>query len=100
MYLAIYRFPGDAVVLAAAYDRLQDSFPHGPWGLRGCVVQDDGIVVVDACPTQAAFESFATSPQFHAALASVGLPRPQIEPLGEVHDLRVGPGLTTPVPSS
>jgi hypothetical protein len=90
MYLSTYRFAGDPTTLAAAYDCLQAIFTPDSFDLRACVLRPDGIVVVDACPTRADFESFSASRDFHAALDAVGLPRPRIEPLGDVHDLRVG----------
>ena len=100
MYLSSYRFSGDPDALAAAYDRLQTAFPAGTWGLRACIRDAEGILVLDACPTREVAEAFGESADFSAALASVGLPRPRIERLGEVHDLLVGPGLITPAPVS
>lgn len=39
---------------------------------------------------RATFEAFHVSPEFRGALASAGLPRPRVEPLGEVHATTVG----------
>jgi hypothetical protein len=49
----------------------------------------DGITVFDACPSAEAFASFSQSAGFRQALAGAGLPQPQLDPLGEVHDVSV-----------
>lgn len=54
-----------------------------------CITGDDGILVLDACPTRADFEGFSSNPDTLATSTSAGLPQPRIEPLGRVHDLLI-----------
>src|SRR5204863_376507 len=51
-------------------------------------VHDDGILVLDACPSRAVFEQFSQSPQFRDAVATAGLPSPRVDLVGEVHAAR------------
>lgn len=37
--------------------------------------------------------AFSQSAEFRQAVADAGLPQPQLEPLGEVHDVRVRDGV-------
>ncbi len=85
MYLSAYHFDGDPAELAAAHDRLTDRFPADALELHVCVLVEGGIVVFDACPSQADFLAFSQSPEFRDGLVSAGLPEPRIEPLGDVH---------------
>ncbi len=79
MHIASYRFDGDPDDLQARYDKMLAGFPPGMILLNLCVRRDDGITIIDACPTVADFEAFSTGEEFAAALASVGLPTPQID---------------------
>jgi hypothetical protein len=85
MHLALYRFTGDSAQLLAAYDRMSELMPGAD--LRICAAQVGSVTVLDACPDRATFERFSTSEQFHAALAAVGLPRPDVRALGEIHQV-------------
>jgi hypothetical protein len=58
--------------------------------LHVCVVEDDGIVVFDACPTREVFMEFSRGPTFAAAVAAAGLPTPSVQPLGMIHAARLG----------
>lgn len=49
-----------------------------------CLRADDGIVIVDTCPTREAFEAFLTGDEFRSALRRHGLPEPS-----ELHDYPV-----------
>lgn len=89
MFLSAYHFDGDAVALAAAHDRLYKRFPPESLDLHVCVLVEGGITVFDACPSAEAFAAFSQSAEFRQALADEGLPQPQLEPLGEVHDVRM-----------
>lgn len=89
MYLAAYRFDGDPDDLLAAYDRFVGGFPAGSFTLHACIQRGGGITIIDACPTEQDFRSFSSSPEFLGALTAAGLPRPTVEPLGEVHALHV-----------
>ena len=89
MFLSTYTFDGDPAELAAAHDRMRSEFPPDAFALHIAVVTATGIVVFDACPDRATFEAFHVSPGFQDAIAAAGLPRPRVEPLGEVHSLAV-----------
>ncbi len=88
MYLVSYRFNGDPDKLLAAYDRLMAGFPADAILLHAAVAADDGVLVVDACPSKADFEAFSTSTEFTAAIEQAGLPQPIIERHGHVHAAR------------
>ena len=92
MFLSAYHFHGDPVALAAAHDRLYQRFPPESLDLHVCVLEADGITVFDACPSAETFAAFSQSAEFRQALADAGLPPPQLEPLGEVHDVRMRDG--------
>lgn len=85
MFLGIYRFEGEANELCEAYDRLLDNVPHSNLNLHACVVDAGGLTVFDTCPSEEAFMSFASGPEFKAALQASGLPIPHVTPMGEVH---------------
>jgi hypothetical protein len=85
MYLGTYRFTGDPIELAAAYDRLMAKYPDDQLLVHVCVRTDEGLVVYDTCPSQADFHAFSTDPQLLAAMHEAGLPTPQVEEVGEVH---------------
>jgi hypothetical protein len=88
MYLSSYEFTGDSDELLAGYDKLMASFPVDVIIFHACVRTDDGMQIIDGCPTRADFVAFSTSPTFTAALDAAGLPRPTIVELGPVHVAR------------
>jgi len=92
MHLTSYRFTGDQDELAAAYDRMFASYPLDSLLFHACALVDDGIVIIDACPSKQDFEAFSTSPEFLHAIDEAGLPRPTIEPFGTVHAARTAAG--------
>jgi hypothetical protein len=85
MFLGSYRFTGNPIELAAAYDRLMTQFPDNQLLVQICVRTDEGLVVYDTCPSQADFHAFSTDPQVLAVMKEAGLPAPLIEGVGEVH---------------
>jgi hypothetical protein len=87
MFLGIYRFEGKGEELGAAYDRLIATIPHEGLHLHICARGDQGLVIYDACPTREVFESFASSEQMRGAMASAGLPEPEIDLVGDVHSV-------------
>ena len=89
MFLSAYHFHGDPTTLAAAHDRLYQRFPPESLHLHVCVLVAGGITVLNACPSREVFSVFSQSAEFREALAETGLPQPRLEPLGEVHDVRV-----------
>ena len=60
-------------------------FPPGALDLHLAVTTDAGLTVFDSCPDLATHKAFVVSPEFLGTLDRVGLPRPRIEVLGEVH---------------
>jgi len=86
MFLATYRFAGDPTEMLAAYDRLGAEVPVESLDLHICVETGDGIVVLDACPSESVFRAFSASPEFRGACQRAGLPEPGIEPLGVVRE--------------
>jgi hypothetical protein len=86
MFMGSYRLKGDPTELAAAYDRLMNSFPADEFLIHVCVKVDDGLVIYDSCPSQDEFHEFSTSPAFRAALHEAGLPIPEVCEIGEVHN--------------
>jgi hypothetical protein len=84
MFLGTYDFDGDPAELLDAYARLTAVVPVRDADLHVCVVRDDGITIMDACPSREVFEGFAASPDFNGALAAAGLPTPRVTPLGTV----------------
>lgn len=93
MFLSAYHFHGDPAALAAAHDLLYQRFPPESLDLHVCVLVEGGITVFDACPSAEAFAAFSQSAEFRQALADAGLPQPQLELLGGVHDVRVRDGI-------
>jgi hypothetical protein len=85
MYLGTYTFKGDTDELVAAYDRMKASIPVEQMLHHLCVRTDDGLLVVDTCPTHADFRSFSTDPLVRQSLTAAGLPEPQVTEIGEVH---------------
>ena len=95
MYLSSYRFAGDPAELKAGYDRLAARFADVEFALHVCVVDAGGITVLDACPSEEAFQAFSTSPEWRAALTEAGLPAPAVQPLGHVRRLVVAESVTS-----
>jgi hypothetical protein len=79
MHASISTFRGDPDDLPARYDAMVAEIPPGDMRLHLCLRADDGIVVVDTCPSQAAFKAFFGSEgPFRALLARHGLPEPEV----------------------
>jgi hypothetical protein len=75
MYGSIWRFEGDPDELAESYDAMIAEIPAGNIRLHLCLRDRDGIVVVDTCPSRAAFEAFVDGP-FQMLRGQHGLPEP------------------------
>jgi hypothetical protein len=93
MFLSSYEFTGDPDELLAGYSKLMASFPLEAIIFHVCVRADDGIRIIDGCPTRADFVAFSTSPTFVTALDAAGLPRPTIVELGTVQAARTRDGV-------
>jgi len=85
MFLGIYRFEGDVARLRESYDRMLEQIPHSGLHLHLCVSDSEGLLVYDTCPSKEIFLSFAASPEFKKVIASVGLPAPEVTPVGDIH---------------
>jgi hypothetical protein len=84
MYLGHYAFDGDPTLLEAAYRRLSAGIPPENLELHVVVTRADGLDIYDACPDEAEFTAFHTSPEFDALRESSGLPAPRVTGLGHV----------------
>ena len=84
LYLGAQHFDGDPGELLPAYHRLLERFGIDTLDVHLCIVRDDGLTVLDACPSKAVYEEFTTSEMFREAVAAAGLPAPHIEGLGDV----------------
>ncbi len=100
MYLSAYHFDGVPDELVAAFERLLARLGADNALLQVLAVGESGVTVLDACPDRATYEQFSTSPEFHAALAEAGLPRPRVQPFGEVAHAFVRPSEVTLVGSA
>jgi heme-degrading monooxygenase HmoA len=76
MHASIWKFTGDPDELTARYDSLLAEMPTGGFIAHLCLRAPDGIVIVDTCPSQEAFEGFATSDEFRDARRRHGIPDP------------------------
>jgi hypothetical protein len=71
MYASIWKFEGDPDQLAAAYEAFRADLPAA--GPQLALRAPDGLVVVDTCPSRAAFVAFTSDPLVHARLLHHGL---------------------------
>jgi hypothetical protein len=77
MHASIWRFEGDPDDLLARYDAMVAEIPAASMRLQLCLRADDGIVLVDTCPTREVFEAFAGGEAFRAMRTRHGLPDPE-----------------------
>jgi hypothetical protein len=83
--LSAYNFEGDPEALIESHRKMMELFPPSGLDLHLAVTHDGGMTVYDSCPDLPTHEAFVASPEFAGAIAQVGLPKPQIVVLGEVH---------------
>ena len=76
MHASIWKFTGEPHDLARRYDAMAAEIPAANMRLHLCLRAEDGIVIVDTCPSREVFESFSTGPEFRALRARHGLPEP------------------------
>jgi hypothetical protein len=84
LYLGAAHFDGNPSQLLPAYHRMLERFGLDTLDVHLCVVRDDGLTVLDACPGKAVHDDFTTSDTFRDAIAAAGLPVPRIEGLGDI----------------
>jgi hypothetical protein len=78
MHASIWRFNGDTAELLPRYDALVAEIPVANMQLHACLPTADGILVVDACPSEAVFREFFAGPVFRALREAHGLPEPEL----------------------
>jgi hypothetical protein len=79
MHASISKFQGDPDELLARYDAMLAEVPSSNMRLHLCLRGDDGIVVIDTCPSREVFESFfAPGGPFRTLLSHHGLPEPEV----------------------
>jgi hypothetical protein len=76
MHVSIWKFTGDPDELLASYDSLLAEMGSTEFIAHLCLRAPDGIVIVDTCPSQEAFEAFAASEEFRDARRRHGVPDP------------------------
>jgi hypothetical protein len=95
MHASIMRFRGNPDALLAAYDAMRAEIPESSFLLHTCLQADDGIILLDTCPSREAFEEFRDGEWFRDALARHGLPTPEIRD-HPVHVAYAGGGRVAP----
>ena len=76
MHASISHLRGDPDDLLRRYDALLAELPAEGMIQQLCLRTDDGIIVVDTCPTKEVFEAFHAGEPFRAMRARHGLPDP------------------------
>jgi hypothetical protein len=89
MFLGSYAFEGDPAELLPAYEQMTAQITAGDIGLHVCIVREHGLLILDSCPSRAAFDEFAASDAFAFAVRDAGLPHPRVVHLGEVHSAQL-----------
>ncbi|HEY7258493.1 MAG TPA: hypothetical protein VH459_05455 [Gaiellales bacterium] len=77
MHASIWKFAGDPDDLMNRYDAMVAEIPAGNLALHLCLRGDDGIVLVDTCPSEEIFRTFVAGEGFAALRARHGLPEPE-----------------------
>jgi len=77
MHASIWRFAGDPDELLRGYDAMVAEIPAENMRLHLCLRAEDGIVLVDTCPSREAFEGFAHGEAFRELRRRHGLPEPE-----------------------
>ena len=69
MNINLYQFKGDPQELLAGWQRAAAGFDASDYVLNLVSVGDDGITVVDVCPTEADFQGWINGDDWRAALS-------------------------------
>ena len=77
MHASIWRFRGDPDELLRAYGAMIAEIPAESMRLHLCLRANDGIVLVDTCPSKEAFDAFFAGEGFRALRERHGLPDPE-----------------------
>jgi hypothetical protein len=76
MHASLWQFRGDPGDLLRRYDAMIAESPTANMRLHVCLRADDGILLLDTCPSEEAFKAFSAGP-FPALRARHGLPDPE-----------------------
>ena len=76
MHASLWRFSGDPDDLLRRYDAMVAEIPTASMRVHLCMRAREGIVVVDTCPSEEAFQAFSSGP-FLALRSKHGLPDPE-----------------------
>jgi hypothetical protein len=76
MHASIWRFSGDPEELLAGYEAMLTEIPAANMRLHLCLREDDGIVLVDTCPSKEVFDGFFAGEGFRTLRERHGLPDP------------------------
>jgi hypothetical protein len=76
VHAAIWKFTGDPGALLERYDAMLAEVGAGNLRLHICLRAEDGIVLIDASPSKAAYEAFAHGGAFRELRERHGLPAP------------------------
>ena len=76
MHAWLWRFGGDPDDLLRRYDAMVAEIPTASMRVHLCMRAREGIVVVDTCPSEEAFQAFSSGP-FLALRSKHGLPDPE-----------------------
>src|SRR3954451_9096133 len=76
MHASIWKLEGDPADLLERYDALLAEIPTANMRLHLCLRAEDGILILDTCPSREAFQEFTGSETYRAMLARHGLPFP------------------------
>jgi hypothetical protein len=77
MHASIWKFRGDPEDLVRRYEAILTEIPIDPMRLHLCLRADDGIVLVDTCPSRQVFEEFSSGDSFRELRRRHGLPEPE-----------------------
>ena len=76
MHASLWRFRGDPDELLASYEAMLSEIPSENMRLHLCVRADDGLIVVDTCPSREVFDDFASGTMRELSRRH-GLPEPE-----------------------
>ena len=76
MHCSVWTYHGDPDALAEKYEAMLAEIPVEAMQFAMCAKTDDGIVIIDTCPSKEVFDEFAASEGLQALLARHGLDEP------------------------
>jgi hypothetical protein len=78
VHASIWRFGGDPDDLVPRYDAMLAEIPAANMRLHLCLRGEDGIVLVDTCPSKQIFDEFFAGEGFRSLRERHGLPEPDV----------------------